>query len=163
MSHPTHPQQGQPNSALSEHADPQPATPESDARPFWLNGPCPAWCTSAHLPSDHPEDRAHWSATWHVPLLLAPAARTVDDAEAPQRLKVTLWQPYRDAEPTVLLGTGDAAEREAALTPDEARFLARVLRETAAAATTSPAPAASACAASREESGRWLAPVIGIG
>lgn len=31
----------------------------SSARPSWLAGPCPHWCTRPHADGDHPEDRIH--------------------------------------------------------------------------------------------------------
>ena len=41
-------------------------------RPYWLPGPCPAWCAypDDHQPHDHPDDRVHMGITWDVSLTL---------------------------------------------------------------------------------------------
>jgi hypothetical protein len=41
----------------TDDSDP-PGAPEP-ARPSWLPGPCPTWCTRRHREQDRPEDRLH--------------------------------------------------------------------------------------------------------
>lgn len=42
----------------------------SEARPFWLSGPCPDWCVKDHLPGDFDQERHHADrgATVHLTL-----------------------------------------------------------------------------------------------
>jgi hypothetical protein len=75
--------------------------------PFWLDRPCPAWCTGGRFHTDGSPDREriHMSDDRSVTLTLEPAGELHDDFDpdvaghAPAIIDVRMWQHYRDAEP----------------------------------------------------------------
>jgi hypothetical protein len=99
--------------------------------PFWMSGPCPAWCSRGHGDGDHPDDRCHTGAEQCIALTMADPVKMVicgeGDAgpgrawEAP-RLAVSLEQGWREAEARVCVRYGD--DKYVDLTLAEARELA---------------------------------------
>jgi hypothetical protein len=63
-----------------------------DHKPYWVDGPCPAWCDR-----DHPECRDHMSISWMCFVLLTTEDPVVDGKRADGRLdyhpkELELWQ-----------------------------------------------------------------------
>lgn len=90
-----------------------PATREA-ARPYWLAGPCPAWCEERHGDDDHIEDRRHVGGADPIPLTLAAPTmyRTGtgrgDVAFQPRVLMVEIEQGWRESEPEICLSDDDS-------------------------------------------------------
>lgn len=77
------------------------------SRPFWQASACPAWCvTGPHAVATPPEDRLHESEPFEIVLSMLGALEHERDEWLPQTLIVNLRQEYRDAEPAVVLATG---------------------------------------------------------
>jgi hypothetical protein len=104
--------------------------------PFWMSGPCPAWCINSHSDGDHPGDRYHTSAEQSVALTMQDPVEMFGFREAragwgtaweaPQ-LGVALEQGWREAEARVCVQYAD--DKYADLTLGEARELAGAITE----------------------------------
>lgn len=107
---------------------------DQENRPYWLNQPCPNWCTITHDDDDAVEDRSHW-ASWegHVTLTLEDEKHEefvfrhqYGHALVPPHLLPNLKQQWRETEPARWIGWCETNQGWW-LTPAEARELARVL------------------------------------
>lgn len=104
-------------------------------RPYWLPGPCPAWCAypEDHQPHDHPDDRVHMGCTWDVTLTLEDPAVNLPRDPAGRievsipHLDIYLQQGWREQEPRVELSVND--EPGISLTLAEAADLAEALAD----------------------------------
>lgn len=102
-------------------------------RPYWLPGPCPAWCAypEDHQPHDHPDDRVHLGHTSDITLTLVdpvvslPRDRPGKIEVSIPHLDIYLQQGWREHEPRVELGVND--EPGISLTLAEAQELAEAL------------------------------------
>ena len=96
-------------------------------RPFWLTGPCPAWCTTEHSDRDRPADRCHVSAPQGSVLLTQAEAVSAEDGSwKPQDVRITLAQHAREIDPLIWCrGHGPAGAWH--LTVTEAQELAAAL------------------------------------
>jgi Domain of unknown function (DUF6907) len=106
-------------------------SPQTTARPFWLTGPCPAWCIEKHEEAEFPCDRRHageyhavalsmedpFDAGWPAKPGEAKASRWV-----PRELEAALEQDWREAEPHIVIRASDTEYYE--LTIAEADELA---------------------------------------
>ncbi len=114
---------------LADHAGDL-ADETAEDRPFWLAGPCPAWCKEPHRDGDHPDDRRHAGGYHSVnlamqdPYIAFPSKlKTGPGANwRPQYLAVALEQDWREVEPHMAIQYAD--DKYLALTLDEARELA---------------------------------------
>ncbi len=98
------------------------ASDDEQTRPYWLTGPCPAWCEvdGWHSADAQPADRSHIAAAYadpELPLTLMPASAH----GSPQRAWATLHQHVDWARPRISLNAGST---EVELTIDEAQAIA---------------------------------------
>lgn len=115
--------------------------PQQEARPYWLGGPCPAWCTGRHRNTDQNEDRLHTGRTVQIVLTLADPQRIdIDSPEGrearreeyrldnpePDEIGVGLYQHYRATEPEVRINVA-SEPREHSLALAEAFELVTAL------------------------------------
>ena len=99
-------------------------------RPFWLAGPCPAWCAESHNDGDHPDDRRHAGAYHSVSLTMGDAYIAFpSEAKAgpganwqPRYIAVALEQDWREVEPHIVIQYAD--DKYLSLALAEARELA---------------------------------------
>lgn len=108
--------------------------PEGKARPYWMNQPCPHWCTIDHDDEDAVEDRRHL-ASWAARITLTLEDEKPDEfrfryetghAFVPPHLMIDLSQQWRETEPALWIGWGHTNQGWR-LTPAEARDLAAAL------------------------------------
>lgn len=88
--------------------------PRDDAPlPYWMNRPCPSWCTIAHKDEDTCEDRVHMSEMRRLGLVLEdPPEVEVDGKvldDGPAALSVSMWQHYRERAPYIAVIRNDVA------------------------------------------------------
>lgn len=104
------------------------AAADRTARPPWPGEPCPPWCTRAHAPDDHPEDRYHQSEASLLPVV-AGSGDTVPVTASLRPLTLVVRAGRYDGGRTwlVIEATEDARPRMA-LTVDAARALAEALQ-----------------------------------
>ena len=100
----------------------------STPTPSWLTEPCPPWCSRAHTPLDHPDDRAHTSepitipTVERIPMASADGIRYRQDALT---LQVGLHRLIGAHDTWVYIG--DGFERGIEVPPLAARQLADAL------------------------------------
>lgn len=108
------------------------------SRPYYLTGPCPAWCALDHDDVQWAaEDRRHGSAENEITLTAMPAIVDEEDGKVviePRVLRASLEAHYREAEPRVNISHGEEADAAVYLTLAEAQELADNLLELIAAA-----------------------------
>jgi hypothetical protein len=113
---------------------------ETADRPFWLPGPCPAWCTAKHDDGDDPDDRLHvgkycWVTQTMADPFVAVPTEAPDGPKAnwqPAQFGVVLERGWRESEARVVIQYAD--DKYVELTLTEARELAAAVNELLAAA-----------------------------
>jgi hypothetical protein len=104
--------------------------------PYWLHGPCPAWCDQLH--EDHLDgpDRRHMSATTEILLstedqtVLGEKPRQLTDYH-PTELVIYLDQHVREIGPRVVMDQLPCDRGKLHLLPAEARRVSEALVEMA--------------------------------
>jgi hypothetical protein len=103
-----------PNATATETLAAEGGQPAPDNAPYWMTGPCPAWCTQEHHGSDMGSDRACWSDRNAFTLVTeGPCETETREYEAAGPRPVAEWevwtadacawllQEYRESEPRV--------------------------------------------------------------
>ncbi|EWM10019.1 hypothetical protein [Kutzneria sp. 744] len=117
---------------------------------YWLETPCPRWCSGDHHDDDMTDDRTHFSDWQGVVLLtLEDGVRMTSSGEhdrlcQAEYVSVSLEQGAREVSPQIWCGKGGSSTGWH-LTVEEAREFATVLNEAA-----SLADAATPCVTSQE-------------
>jgi hypothetical protein len=110
---------------------------EEDARPYWLHGPCPAWCDQRHEDHLNGSDRSHMSSKTRE-ILLSTEDQTVL-GEKPRQLSdyhttelvIYLDQHVREIGPRVVMDQLPGDRGKLHLLPSEARRVSEALVEMA--------------------------------